>query len=299
MTRELRYHYQLSKLAHTYNLLHFTFLEYASANTFSLTISKIQYGNCLGTILRNFNWNSEVAFISAETSFIKDVIPIDNLNYIYLENESNLEFLVNKVVSPLGSLLFYVFSNNESASSLVKIMASKKLIGSKSLILLNRKSSYTTNCEGSLIISEKGLEDVNDQEVDTKLIINILDQIISHFSTSHGESKNEVSLMTYMQSVYPLNFCVVSLSLINYHNGVKTLVGYTQKDAYISVSNITFPGGSLEIPKAIKKTIQFSVDSGSTNPNGVSPNLPNTLFNRATWLSVDDVNNSDEILTNF
>ncbi|CAG9321867.1 unnamed protein product [Blepharisma stoltei] len=288
-------HYEISKFAWENQILHFITEDLSAYYydwTFGLKIARKSYGKSINSISKYYNWKNGTVFVSFDNRVFMEEVELDKTTYLIIEDNTNMENLINRVVFPLGSKYYYIFTGEDIGSQIVELLNSKNLLGNDSMVFLDESSGKQVNYEGSLILYETQLSSgINCTILDS--IVSFLNRTIEQLDTfdDNVESKE------YLQNICYENYCTDTLKLINIANS-KNQVGYVKNEYYYSVSSITYPGGVLAPPINKKKVIEFSVNSGTYNIDE-HPARDNGEYNRGTFIAVDEINASHEILKNY
>ncbi|CAG9332921.1 unnamed protein product [Blepharisma stoltei] len=300
LTDSIETQFFISKLCKEREISHLVFenkLAYADQLTFSITPSYLEQINVFISVLNYFNWTQGLIVYDRLENSLKEKFEkySENLNYLIIESEANIDELVNRIIAPLGTTLYYIFMNYTDSYKLQNALLSAKLLTSGNGIVLDQKSGYECSIDGALIITDKGQEFViSDEDYLKSSIKSIVSYLLSHIRT---ESSSEIFF--HLNSLFKSHYGNRNFSLINTQEGKREIIGEIIDEKLFLFKNITFPGNISEIPKSQKKILQLSIEAGSTNPTG--PALPIGLIGGyGSYAARDIINNGDsDLLNNF
>ncbi|CAG9319088.1 unnamed protein product [Blepharisma stoltei] len=291
--------YSISQICINYSIVHLVYqskFKFTDDWTYSMVPSYNEQVEALLGVSSYLYWTQGIIFTSKENYWMTDNF-LDfssGFNFLTIESESNIDELVRKVVFRLGSTLYYVLSGLPESLKLQNSLYNAQLLEAGNGIIFNQESGYGCITEGALIITDFGYEFVNSPEEYFKssainLILNLLSQI-----------SNEISqdLARMLKNKLKNHFGESEFSLVNIQNGERVIVGTIVNGTATIFGNITFPGKASIIPKSTKKILHLSINAGTTNP-GASPSLTQKLGSMGSYVAIDKINESHDILSNF
>ncbi|CAG9319091.1 unnamed protein product [Blepharisma stoltei] len=110
--------------------------------------------------------------------------------------------------------------------------------------------------------------------------------------------ENRLDLASVAKMIISNNSNKSQFSLVNIRKGERIIVGSIIDGDTKIFGNITFPGGTNNIPKSTKKVLHLSINAGTTNP-GAAPSLTQKLGSMGSYVAIDKINESHDILSNF
>ncbi|CAG9332932.1 unnamed protein product [Blepharisma stoltei] len=272
-------------------------LNYIDQFTFSVATSLLDQINAFIAVLRYFGWTQGLVANNGLTNSIGENLNnySEKFNYLAIESGANIDELVNRIITPLGSTLYYIFLDSEKSYIIQKALISTKLLDSGNGIVLDQKSGYKCIINGALIITVKGQElSASDEDYKKSSIKNLISELLNRIQT---ESKLEIfSQLNFLLKKHSISR---NFSLINIQGGKKVIVGEIIDENLSVFRNITFPGNCTTIPKSEKKILQLSIEAGTSNP--VGPPIPFGLIGGyGSYAAADVINEGDSgVLTNF
>ncbi|CAG9332931.1 unnamed protein product [Blepharisma stoltei] len=300
LTDSIESQYYISKLCEERNIPHLVFenkLNYFDQLTFSVTPSSSNQINAFITTLHYFRWTQGLAANNGITSSLKENLKnySESFNYLTIESGANIDELVNRVITPLGATLYYIFTNSSESYKLQKALISTKLLSSGNGIVLDQKSGYSCIVDGALIVTAKGQEySTSDGDYMKSSIESVISELLKNIQT-----ESSIEILSYLNFISKNHYRSQNFSLVNIQNGERLIVGEIFDEKLSIFGNITFPGNSSKIPKSEKKFLQLSIEAGSTNPIG--PAIPIGLVGGyGSYAATDVINEGDSgLLTNF
>ncbi|CAG9332927.1 unnamed protein product [Blepharisma stoltei] len=266
LTERIETQFLLSKLCEEKEISHLVFenkLSYSDQWTFSIKPSSLEQANAFLSVLRYFGWTKGLTISDGFKNILKENLEeySKTLAFMTIEPNANIEELVNRIITPLGETLYYIFMTPTESYKLQSILASTKLLNIGNGIVLDQESGYNYSINGALIITVKGQEfSSSENEYMTSSVKSIINYILENIET---ETKQEVFFI--LQSLLRSKN---HFSLVNTQDGERVVVGKILNEELFLFSDIIFPGNSKEIPKSIKKVLQLSIEAGSSNPTG-------------------------------
>ncbi|CAG9331229.1 unnamed protein product [Blepharisma stoltei] len=292
-------HFQLSSACEELSIAHFVVedsLKQYGSWTYSAVSSRENYQSSLCALLKFFNWTEGFIFNSNQNSFLRDSIFAlsEDFSSVIIESNSKIDEIIAHLVASSGKSLFYLFTDSYESMILQNALISSKLMIVGNGILLGKESYYQTIVDGSLAITEAGQEFSFSNE---DFLMNSINFIISLLNSSSVE--NSYQLKKSLDSVCVSHFCKSQLSLVNFHNGKRTIVGNLNTTNVSITKPIVFLGNSATVPISSKTILPISINAGTINPGGV-PDLNVPIYARGASMVVSMVNQVElDILRNF
>ncbi|CAG9331452.1 unnamed protein product [Blepharisma stoltei] len=297
ITCSLNTEFEIAVICEQNFIVHFVVsnsLLFQSSWSFSLSSSKESLTDALVTTLTFFNWTDGIAISNAE-KYLNSKQSLWNysqsIEIISINSDTYIQGFVQREIVRHGSSLFYVFTNKKISIEVQKNLVESKILTKGTGILLIGESSYGSNLEGALGLVDKGRELVDSNEKYWSAAISDMIFTLTNFSNS------DESLKVLTQKC-PSHYCSTEFSLINIQNNEKKIIGAITEKRLSLISSVIFPGDSSNIPISQKKVLTFSASDGAYN-YGASPNLSVLTNTRGLTLSVNDINNAQDILQNF
>ncbi|CAG9329487.1 unnamed protein product [Blepharisma stoltei] len=297
LSSNLNTHFLLSQKAEDLDFVHFIIDDYNESYhkwTYSLFFEKVNYSKAVVNVLRNFYWTSGVFFLSEENWFLKSMIDDqlkNSFSYLIVQSSSNAEEIINREVFNLGTNLYYIFTEANTAWKIVENLKNAKLLGQGTSVLMSYESNYNLTLEGSLIIAPKHqIFSKSKEDYVASQILFVIQEISTDFN-------NQYELRQVAKTLCTNHFCENSFSVLNVKNGDRVVIG----EAFDSnFDNVTFIGNSQLIPISEKKVLEIGLNSGIHNPNGVQSYPFNTIEFAGSNLAISLINEGElGILKNF
>ncbi|CAG9332923.1 unnamed protein product [Blepharisma stoltei] len=268
LTNRIETQFFVSEICKEREIPHLVFenkLNYFDKWTFSVKPSPLKEINAFIAVLRYFGWTQGLAIYDGFTNILKENLEkkIEKLNFLTIEPDSNLNKFVNRIITPLGETLYYIFLDSVESLKLQSILKTTKLLASGNGIIFNQKSGYECIIDGALIVVAEGQELISsDEEYMESVIENAIFYLLSNVKT-----ENSLEILFWLNTLLDSQ-SINEFSLVNIQNGKRIIIGKIMNENLFLFSNITFPGNSTEIPKSTRKVLQLSIEAGSSNPSG-------------------------------
>ncbi|CAG9332934.1 unnamed protein product [Blepharisma stoltei] len=272
-------------------------LNYTDQLTFSISPSPSDQISAFISVLRYFGWTQGLVINDKFASPLKENLKnySENFNFLKIESGANIDELVNRVITPLGTNLYYIFLSTSKSYKIQKALISTKLLSSGNGVVLDQKSGYECIIDGALIITVKGQEfNTSDEDYMKALIESVFSDILK--SVKNESSLEILSQLKFLLKKHHINR---DFSLINIQGGERVIVGEIFNEKLSIFRNITFPGNSDEIPRSEKKILRLSIEAGSSNPTGPGIFI-GLVGGYGSYAAQDIINESGSgLLTNF
>ncbi|CAG9332936.1 unnamed protein product [Blepharisma stoltei] len=135
-------------------------LNYFDQLTFSTTPLYLDKLNAFLAVLRYFGWQKGLVIDEKIEQSPKAEFQAysESFNYLTIESGSNIDELVNRIITPLGTTLYYVFVNSTESYKLQEALMDNNLLIEGNGIVLDQNSGYNCLIDGALIITVQGQE---------------------------------------------------------------------------------------------------------------------------------------------
>ncbi|CAG9336096.1 unnamed protein product [Blepharisma stoltei] len=292
LSEEIGVQISISEICKEHSMLHLVYqdkLFYQAKWTYSIIPSESELLNAFLAILKHFNWSQGIFLSNILKSNWKETILqyYENIEFMIIESETNIEEFVNKVIFPSGSTFYFLFTESFQSAEIQNSLKNKKLLGSGNGILLDQESGYNCSYNGSLIITEIGKEYTLSAEDSFKhSIIQIIELL----------ARNESGDLKKLLDSIIENRC--HFSLVNIQNGKRVIVGEIMNDSVTVFRDLEFPGLQSLIPIPTKKVLHLSINAGTTNP-GSLPYQNAVIAARGAFAIQDKINEGNDILQHF
>ncbi|CAG9332940.1 unnamed protein product [Blepharisma stoltei] len=269
-------------------------LNYFDELTFSVTPSSSDKIKAILAVLRYFGWQKGLVIYEEIEESPK--AEFENysagFNYLTIESGSSIEELVNRIITPLGTTMYYVFMRSSGSYKLQFELSDNKLLVEGNGIVLDQNSGYQCIINGALIVTVKGQElSTSEDEYFNNVLESFMLYLLEHVKT---ESKKEI--LFQLNSLLSTNF---NFSVVNIQDGERVVVGEIIDQEFSLLTNIAFPGDTQETPKSAKKILLLSIEAGSTNPTG-APVYVGKIGGLGSYAACDAINEgSSGLLDNF
>ncbi|CAG9332926.1 unnamed protein product [Blepharisma stoltei] len=300
LTDRIETQYFLSELCKEREIPHLVFenkLNYSDKWTFSVKPSPLKEINAFIAVLRYFGWTQGLVIYDGFQDFVKENHDkySEKLNFLAIEPEASISELVNRIITPLGETLYYIFLKTAESLKLQSILTTTKLLASGNGIIFDQKSSYQCIIDGALIITAKGQELISsDEEYIKSAMGNVIYYLLSHIKT-----ENSMEVYFWLNSLMESQRSINEFSLVNIQDGQRVIVGEIINESLYLFSNFIFPDNSTEIPRSAKKVLKLSIEVGSSNPSG-PPIALGKVGGYGSYAACDIINGqSSGLLNNF
>ncbi|CAG9319127.1 unnamed protein product [Blepharisma stoltei] len=255
--------------------------KYFDDRTYSVISSKNHRFNAFFAVLNYYSWSKGTVFTTWEDEerFLNFT---SNFELMIIESWTDMENLIMRVVPPLGSTLYYIFTQNNESLSIQNYLESAHLLTEGSGIIFNQKSGYKCKTEGALIVTEEGQENVDSEE-------KYLENSIMKFLNAIINTQNYLEAITILSSNWKSHYGQDAFSLVNVQAGKRITIGSVINGQVIIRNSTIFPGETTSIPKSNKKILNLSIEAGITNPN-YSPSTIGSVAARGAYLAIDYIN---------
>ncbi|CAG9332922.1 unnamed protein product [Blepharisma stoltei] len=300
LTESSKSQFIISQICTVREIPHLVFenkLSYFDEWTFSAKPSSLSQINAFIDVLIYFGWTQGLVIYDGFKNTLRENLEkySVNLNYLNIEPKANIEEIVNRIITPLGETLYYIFMNPTESLKLQNLLMSTKLLTSGNGILLDQKSGYQCIVEGALIITEKPQELISSEE---NYRISAIGSVISSLLKSI-KSENAYEMLYHLNLLSKNHYIFRNFSLINIQNGERVIVGEIIDGNLSLFSDINFSGNSTDIPNSAQKILHLSIEAGSTNPTG-PPITVGLVGGYGSYAAIDVINEGNiDLLNNF
>ncbi|CAG9319128.1 unnamed protein product [Blepharisma stoltei] len=294
LSQDLTTQAEISELCREYKKVHLVAqdeFKYHNDLTFSVISSKKAKFSAFFTLLNFYNWSKGTIFTNwyNQEMFLNFT---ESFNLLTIESMIDMENLIMRVVPPLGSTLYYIFTQNNESISIQTYLIEANLLTEGNGIILNQKSGYRCKIEGALIVTDMGNEYADSEE-------KYLGSSILTFLKEIENSENFLDVVNILEKEHNSHYGQNKFSIINIQGGERVIIGSIIEGVAFMPNNPIFPGNTTSIPKSHKKILDISIEAGSTNPN-YSPSTVGPLAARGSYLAVSYINaGTSGILSNF
>ncbi|CAG9319089.1 unnamed protein product [Blepharisma stoltei] len=299
LSNDIEDQWAISRVCISYSIIHLVYqskLKFEDEWTYSVVPSSNEQIEALLSVSSYLNWTQGTVFTSMENYGMKEKFfdHSNGFNFLSVESKSNISELVKRTVFRMGSTLYYVLCGLPESLKLQNLLYSSQLLEAGNGIMFNQESGYDCITEGALIVTDFGYEFVNSPEEYFK------NSVIKLMSDMLNEISNDISheLVPLLKNTLKNLLSERKFSLVSIQNGERVIVGSIIKGNLVIFGNITFPGDTSIIPKSTKKVLHLSICAGATNP-GSSPSLTQKLGAMGSYVAIDKINESNDILSNF
>ncbi|CAG9319384.1 unnamed protein product [Blepharisma stoltei] len=262
--------------------------------TYNIVTSHSAQMNAYFTVLDYFNWTQGLVIADEDNIYNKNEFLeySATFNYLAVESFTNIESLVNRVIKPLGTTLYYIFTNSVLSSIIQESLKSKKLLLEGDGLILNQNSGYDCKIDGAIIITVKGQEYASSQK---EFLFKSTENLLQYLFNSTAEPVTAEEIRYLMKGYSQKN----QFSIINIQEGKREIIGSVFDGEVKIVKNLIFPGNTHNAPKSDKKILHVSISGGATNP-GTPPMTTIPLFCNGAYTAWSLINdNTLGILKNF
>ncbi|CAG9319093.1 unnamed protein product [Blepharisma stoltei] len=301
LSRDLDVQYSISQLCKAHFLTHLVFqdnLHYIDDWTYSVITSKLDQIEAFLAVLNHFKWKQGAVFIDKKNWYERERMSqfSSDFNFLTVEEYSDVEQLVNRLIFKLGATLYYIITDSEDSLQIQNFLKAAKLLTIGNGIILNQRSGYLCDSDGLLIITDSGQEaSSSSEEYYLNSAISTISYILSNIS-----KENALDIISALQLKFKNHYNEGNFSIINIQNGERVIVGSIINKSLTINKNLSFPGESSAIPKSTKKVINLSINAGSSNPDS-SPASPGLILgSKGVYIVKDKINEgSSSLLSNF
>ncbi|CAG9316739.1 unnamed protein product [Blepharisma stoltei] len=298
LSEDLDIQYFLSKYCQDHFLVHLVYqdeFKYIDDSAYSIVPSLSSQKTAFLALMNYFNWTKGAVFNKKSYSALKDQFLLfsNDLSFLTVDSLTNIEDLISQSVVRMGATLYYLWTSSLESQKIQNALSNSKLLQKGSGILLNQESGYNCSVDGSLIITEIGMESIESSEEYFKTSIkNIISVILDH------KIENYKELLKLLDTELPNHYKRNNFSIVNIQNQKRIIVGSIVNRNIQIFGNLIFPGNTNSIPDSAKKILHLSITAGTTNPGGSSSDTTK-LAAMGAFAAQDEINVNGEILANF
>ncbi|CAG9322979.1 unnamed protein product [Blepharisma stoltei] len=209
-------------------------------------------------------------------------------------DQESINNIISKDLKPSGIAYILILADSENCKKIQSSLIFYNMIISGYLIILGHSCLNNSVIDGSLLIlPSNDIYSVTEEESYSNSLAFVLKKLENGYGNQISTKFQLWNSFQELKKSFEWDF-----TIINQQNSSFYSVGKISNEALEITENITYPGGSTNIP-ASKISIWISGNVGSSNPPGYSPNPVNGLNHEGSYFAIKKINESKEVLQNF